>query len=112
VWLVLAPKQYSTLAKAIYYRLHSQGATIAARPSLPHLAALPFEVSPSSQRAGDMQVVVFPEGAHRRIGMTEFVVGVAGERLVFSANEWRWRDADDGHVRMSRDRRGPGPKLR
>jgi hypothetical protein len=102
VWLVLAPKQYGTLAKAIYYRLRSQGATLAARSSLPHLAALPLELSPSSERAEDMQMVVFPEGAHRRIGMTEFVVGVAGARLVFAANEWRWRDADGGHVRFTK----------
>jgi hypothetical protein len=92
VWLVLAPKQYSALAKAIYHRLHSQDAILAARPSLPHLAALPLELSPSEEDAGNLQVVVFPKGACRRISMTDFVVGVAGARLFFSENEWRWRD--------------------
>jgi hypothetical protein len=86
----MSPNQYGTLAKAIYYRLHSHGAIFSARPSLPHLVALPLEVSPSeSEGAGEMKVVVFPGGAHQRIGMTDFVVGVAGGKLVYSAYEWR-----------------------
>jgi Competence protein CoiA-like family len=99
VWLVLVPKQYGTLAKSIYYRLHSQGAPIGARPSLSHLAALPLELSPpSSERAGDMRVVVFPEGAPRRFGLSEFVVGVAGAKLIYVSNEWSWRDPYRGRA--------------
>jgi len=98
VWLVRAPRHYGTLGKAIYYRSHEQGSTLAVRPSLPHLAALPLVLGPStSTLAEDMQVMVFPEGAPRRITLTEFAVGVAAGRLVFSAHEWRWRDSKDAH---------------
>jgi hypothetical protein len=93
VWLVRAPGHYGVIAKAIYYRLREQGIRPPSRPSLslPHLAALPFELgSAKSAEIQDMTVTVFPAAGHRRISLAEFAVGVAMGRLNYSECEWRW----------------------
>lgn len=91
VWLVRAPKHYEAVGRAIYYRLKKNGGSIGYRPSLPHLALLPF--NPGTAKSGpieDMQVVVFPDGQAQRIPLGEFAVGVAAGRLIFADEEWQW----------------------
>lgn len=98
VWLVRAPTHYGALAKAIYYRLHQEGMIPAARPALPHLAALPLDLGESKAALPeDMRVVVFPEGSHQRITVAEFAVGMAAGKLFFSEQEWQWRESGDRH---------------
>lgn len=94
VWLVRAPAHYGALGKAIYYRLHQQGIDPPARPALPHLAALPLTLGTAKNAAlEEMRVVVFPEGAPQCITVSEFAVGMAAGKLVFSDQQWQWRES-------------------
>lgn len=96
VWLVRAPTHYGTLGKAIYYRLHQQGIIPAARPALPHLAALPLDLGEAKAAPPEeMRVVVFPKGSHQRITIEEFAVGITAGKLIFSEMEWQWHECGD-----------------
>lgn len=98
VWLVRAPAHYSTLAKAIYYRLQQQGMIPSVRPALSHLAALPLDLGASKAvQPEDMRVVVFPEGSHQPITVADFAVGMASRKLIFSDQQWQWRTSGNRH---------------
>ena len=91
IWLV---KSFNALSKAIIYRLPKPNKPVYGRPALKSLAVVPFEIGiEKSAKIEDMRVVVFLDKLSiSRITLSEFAIGVAEGRFVFStsAQEWRW----------------------
>ncbi len=97
VWLV-APPRYMTLTKAIAaraWRQVPQAFRFDRRPSLAHLAAVPFEVGDEKKPdPAAMCVAVFrksaPPGPPARVSLDTFVDGILARRLQFCADQWVW----------------------